>query len=356
MMNKSVKFSVLTVIVLLVTMLIVMLRSATDTSDIATVKRLISKGVEIYSFYNDPNDPQPDDPLFDSPPYTKLTLKNVTEESIRGISGITLCPTSISEKDIQFLGTLPNLKGINIVSGSLSDSLADEIGQNLNSISDFWIGEVPLSPGVWRGLGKLNNVSVLILSGTIISDESFEDGTEMSPISIIISDVQISEIGLIKLIKTDKLETIALGNTNISDNITSFFDECPKLNGISITESKIQCLFVAEMQHTDKLQSLYLRDTSIDNGIIASAVRFQNLESLTVWNTNVTESSIPLLETLAKRLDRIILREDSVDLFKHRKSTIDPQLREEILSNPLVPGIKKLVDEEHQITVPTELR
>ena len=356
-MNKSVYLSLLMGMALLATILVVIAiyrsmvsPASADTPDVATIKRLLSAGAEmmlftedgkeIWSYHEDPFRNEPSSLLFATP-----ILNNITEQNIKSIISITICADTLSKSDvqpadIQFLGTLPNLESFCIVSGNLSESLADAIGNNLTNASVLWLENITLTPDVWRSLGTLRNVSVLWLLNTNLPTEFFEDGSEMSPVHLMIDDVRISETGLKKLIKTDKLETISLNNTNVSDDITSFFDECPKLEKISIYNSEIKCLFVAQMQHTNKLQSLYLSDTNIDDDILSSVSRYANLDELIIHDSKITEDSIPFLKTLSQHFYKILLRNNNVDLFDHQRK-LDPRLREMIESNPLSREIQR---------------
>jgi len=355
-MKKSVYISVLIGTALLSAILAVVVYrnvdspESADTPDIATIKRLLSAGAEmtlftedgreIWSYHKHPFRRETFSPLFPPP-----ILNNITEQGIRHITSISICADIFSKSDvpladIQFLGTLPKLEDFSIVSGNLSDSLAEAIGNNLNNMSVLWLENTTLTPDVWRGLGKLRNVSVLWLLDVNLPTEIFEDGTEMSPVGLLIDNVRISEAGLKTLIRTDKLKTISLNTTNVSDDITSFFDKCPKLESIWINNSKIKCLFVAQMQHTDKLRSLYLANTNIDDDILSSVSRFPNLNELTIHESKVTEASIPLLETLAQHFYRILVRNNNVNLFDYRRP-LDPRLRELIDSNPFSQEIQQ---------------
>ena len=246
----------------------------------------------------------------------ELPANIITEQGIKKIISISLCANALTEADIHF-GTLTNLESFYIPSGDLSDSLAEEIGKNLKRVSELHLRNMMLTPGTWRGLGKLSNVSELLLAYCSIPDESFEDGTEISPTTLSIGAVPISETGLKKLIKPDNLENIFLAQTSISDDIASFFDECPKLDYINIEAANIQCLFVTQMRNTDSLRYLSLYDTNIDDDILAGVSRFPNLKSLSINGSKVSEASIPLLETLSKRLDKIVLLQSGKYLFYH---------------------------------------
>jgi len=320
-MKKVICFGAVIGLTTLVVLLIVVIRFNTgifesaDTPNIVAVKRLLSAGAEIYFLTEGGVDlwSYKEDPYAHLPPLPlgidrELPANIITEQSIRNITEISFCADALTEEDIQFLGTLPNRVSVRIVSGTLSDLLAEEMGKNLQNVKELSLVEMTLTTGAWRGLGKLKNVDRLWLLYTIIPDEFFEDGTEMSPVGLFINTVQISDAGLKKLIKTDKLEEIFWGQTNMSDNITSFFDECPKLENIRIEGSTIKCQFVAQMQNTDNLRILILHNTNIDDDILSSVARFPNLVELVIQGCNVTKSSIPLFEMLSKRLGEIVVR------------------------------------------------
>jgi hypothetical protein len=256
--------------------------------------------------------------------------------NIRNIDSITCRTDAISEKDIQFIGTLPHLKTFHLTAGNLSNSLADAIGENLNNVSTLWFGKLTLTPREWRGISKLTKVSELWLQYTNIPDESFEEGVAIAPIALNIFGVQISEAGLKKLIKTNKLEKVFLYSTNVSDDLTSFFDRCPKLERIFIDDANIQCQFVEKMQHTAALQLLDLSHTHINDEILASVSRFPNLEILEINGYNITEKSVPLFRALSERIDSLRLKNNDVErdyLFIHQKG-VHPQVIEEYLSKP----------------------
>ena len=332
MKKKLLYISVLIGIALLVTLSLVKVRSnlgvpqTADSSDIAAVKRLLVAGAEmwtgtekisrdgvevwigteLWSYHENPYSHLPPLPFGIS---RELPANLITEQGIRNIISISFCANALSETDVQFLGTLPNLESVSM-SGDLSDSLADEIGKNLKNVTKLVLGELKFTPRGWRELGKLASVSQLHLVRTNITDECFESGTELSPTKLSIIDAQISEVGLKKMIKTDNLETLLLwGQTNISDDITSYFDTCPKLEKIDIQNANIQCRFVMQMRQTDTLRDLSLYKTNLDDDILTGVARFTNLKFLDIQECKVTEDSIPFLKTLSKRLGKIGFRD-----------------------------------------------
>lgn len=324
-MKKSVYIGVLTGIALLVVLWIVSVRPNLAIPeheyppDIVAVKRLLSLGAiiwtdtELWSYRGHPFDPDLDPD------------NNITEQGIRNIMSISFCADTLSEADIQFLGTLSNLECVTILSGNLSESLAGAIGKNLNNITELHLREMTLTPSAWRGIGRLTNVSRLWLVHLNLPDESFEVGAEMSPVQLFLMDVPISEEGLKKLVRTDRLETISWNQMGISNDITSFFNECPKLERIHIDDSNVRVYFITQMRNTDRLRSLTLHNTNIDDDTLANVLRFENLVELSIYGGNVTEASIPLFETLAKRLGLVSIRSAGMRferIFYHRDERI----------------------------------
>jgi len=349
-MKKTIYLSVLTGITLLVVLWIVAVHSnmetqvpeSEDSPDIAAVKRLLSLGADIWTatakgsvagvemWYDEVLWSYRENPFAHLPPLPfgiprELPDNNITEQGIRNITAISFCADALSETDVQFLGTLPNLECISIVSGNLCESLAEVIGKNLKNVTELHIREMTLTTSAWRGLAKLPNVSRLWLVRLNLPDESFEEGAEMSPVELFIAWTPISETGLKKLVRTDRLEEVSWTQMDISDDITSFFDECPKLETIRIEDSNIRGHFLAQMRNTDRLRTLNLHNTNIDDDTLASVLRFENLVELSIYGGNVTEASIPLFETLAKRLGLVVIRSAGMRfeyIFRHRDESI----------------------------------
>ncbi len=90
--------------------------------------------------------------------------------------------------------------------------------------------------------------------------------------------------------------------TNLSDDITSFFDDCPNLKTMLIIDCDLQCTFIRDMKHAEALESLTITNTGLNDEVFSSILRFKKLQKIAIANCKVTEKSIPVLEELAKRV------------------------------------------------------
>ena len=90
-------------------------------------------------------------------------------------------------------------------------------------------------------------------------------------------------------------------STNLSDEITSFFNECPNLQSVLIAISDLQCTFIRDMKYVEALETIDIDNTNLNDEVFSSILRFNKLQFVAIANCKVTEKSIPVLEELAKR-------------------------------------------------------
>jgi hypothetical protein len=112
------------------------------------------------------------------------------------------------------------------------------------------------------------------------------------------------------------LETVILWYTSITDDITEFFDGCPKLKNIEIVGGNLRCEFIRDMKWIDKIEEIDIIETNLDDEILTSITRFKKLSKLTVINCQVTEKSKLLLEGLSPKTYLINVYSEKGTIFR----------------------------------------
>jgi hypothetical protein len=186
----------------------------------------------------------------------------------------------------------PDLRYIMFRCGAFSDNLILSRGQ-LNCLDELGVFQMKMPDTIFKKWGGLA-INRLIIMET----------------------PDISEVGLKYLLPQNDLETVILWHTSITDNITEFFDGCPKLKYIEIVGGNLRCDFIRDMKWTDKIETIDVTETNLDDEILNSITRFKKLNKLRAINCQVTDKSKLLLEDLGKKMYLISVYSENSTIFR----------------------------------------
>lgn len=224
-----------------------------------------------------------------------------TKEDILNIISIHTNKITLGNKDLKALGNLKKLGTLNFTDTTFTDEIFKNIRYENLGIIGFHHLDLPDFIG--KSLNGSQFSEKLSLYNVKVEENFFCECTGM-PIQwlFLYNNDSIDESQLEKMLPLQNLEYIYIDNCPISDSITTFFDSCPKLLSISVSNINVECSFIKDMKNKEKITSISLYKTNIDDETLAYIVNYPNLKEIEIEDSRVTEKSKELLKDLSKRL------------------------------------------------------
>ena len=251
--------------------------------------------------------------------------KPVSSRVLDNISRIECSFYQPSVDDITLLGALENPDSLTLSYVCLSDPQFQAIGNYLSALKNLLFIHSTFSPNGGKHLSKLHNLDFLHMYDTKISDSDLVGSGGLPIRHLGFSSCDITDRGLKNMLPLDNIEEVSLYDIQISDNITDFFNSCPKLRKIDIyfetPSGKLTCKFLRDMTTTSVIQSICLCNVDLDDELLAEVERFSNLKVFWVISPLVTKKSLPVLERLSQRMSVNVsnFNEDFETVFRFEK-------------------------------------
>jgi hypothetical protein len=243
----------------------------------------------------------------------ELAYSRFTENDILDIQEMYFFETSVSRGDIESIAPLNNIEIFDFTKTEIDGEIFEPI--KTKYLEQLLFRQCHLSDDIGYSLRKMKRINYLGFMQVEMSDKFFEGLTRLDIETLVFIQTPISDKGLKEILPLKNLTFINLCYTQVTDGITEFFDECPQLETIILFGGNIRCTFIRDMQYTNKIKSIWVDETELDDDILSFILRFKNLKELIVTNCKVTEKSKPILESLAKKLWSIDVRNGNNVIF-----------------------------------------
>jgi hypothetical protein len=215
--------------------------------------------------------------------FSELKPKRYTPDDIKNIVALGICNISVTADDFKNLGQLKKLRDVTFNDAKLYGNIFGHI-ENPH-ISNLGITQSQLEGSVDNLLSNLP-IKNLVFAGINFPDSFFKNQKTSTRPTI------------------DYFFCIA---SNLSDDITYFFNECPSLRSVVIFDGDIECTFIRDMKHTDSIEEISINNMNLNDDMLPFFLRFKNLKDISIMNCEVTEKSRPIFEELAKRVQTVYI-------------------------------------------------
>jgi hypothetical protein len=272
-----------------------------------SLKRILENNGSIFYY----KDGDIDLPINENISLRDLEIYNkITRHKIKYINGIACNGYQLPIQDIVSFSTFKHLDYLGFSNTNLSENQLKTLAEKIPHLNILTIERSTFPNNGGKHLGKLKNLKTLWLSQLSIRDESTEGMSGLPLNEIVFFDLPITDVGLNNMLPLVELEYISLINLKITDNgITNFVNSCPSLKKIYInnlvkngTPSELKCTFLRDTIHISSIKDITLNYVLLNDDILSSIERFENLKYLSIRTYCVIEKSEPLLEKLSQRM------------------------------------------------------
>jgi len=152
-------------------------------------------------------------------------------------------------------------------------------------------------------LGSLPNLRHLNLDHTTITDEGMKQvGRATSLVSLSMSDVQATDAGLAELRNLINLEDLLLNGVGITDAGLVHLKACTQLRKLSLYRTGVTDAGLVHLKEMFFLEHLSLDKTQVTDAGLRHLAALSNLRYLTVWESKVTDAGVQELQKALPRL------------------------------------------------------
>lgn len=187
-----------------------------------------------------------------------------------------VAPTTVRAEELVLWDWLINVEAIDL---SASDQITDA---SVNEIA------------------KLSSIKDLNLSNSLITDEGLAKLTELERLNFLnVSCTLVTNCGLHSLGRLHELEILEISSTHLGDDaLAVIIDSNPKLQSLTLAETRITGASLRTMSKLTLLESLDLGSCRIDDASLDDLIEQRRLTSLVLANTQITDSGIESLVAL----------------------------------------------------------
>jgi hypothetical protein len=274
---------------------------------IDSLKRILENNGSI-SYYRDGDI---DHPINENISLRDLEVYNkITRHRIKYINGIECNGYQLPIQDIVLFSTFKHLNYLGFSNTDLSESQLKTLTEKIPHIKILTISKSTFPNNGGKHLGKLKNLKTLWLFHLSIRDETTKGMSGLPLNEIAFFDLSITDVGLNNMLPLVELEYISLINLQITDNgITNFVNRCSHLKEIHISNlvengipSELKCTFLRDIIPVSSIENITLDYVLLNDEILSSIERFENLKYLSIRTYCDIEKSKPLLEKLSQRM------------------------------------------------------
>lgn len=202
--------------------------------DIRQRKWWIMNKKEIAEYYKEeiPKNYNPDEVLFLSLSHNKEIdnnwLKKIGE--LTSLKSLHIDKTNISDKGVQYLESLKNLRHLNLRGVNITDSSLEVISK-LASLEALWLNDTKIEGKKLNLLSNCKNLNELFLGKTYISDKTLKSVSELSELEdLSVSDTKITLKSLSLFRSLPNLKYLDITNTGINEyEVENLKKEFPKM-------------------------------------------------------------------------------------------------------------------------------
>jgi hypothetical protein len=189
-----------------------------------------------------------------------------------------------TDADLAVLRSLPNLKGVNLDLGQITDEGMRDVVQ-LEKLWYLSLDRTLITDNGLARIGSLKNLRGVYISHTRITDE-----------------------GLRHLKALPNLERLDLSGTKITDAGLAHIGALKNLRALDLSETSISDVGIENIQDLDLIRELNLLRTKITDDALATLQRLRSLSELNVSNTRITDAGLEHIKTGSRSLVELDVR------------------------------------------------
>lgn len=152
-----------------------------------------------------------------------------------------------------------------------------------------------------KHVGGLNRLETLVLRRTQVTDDglrSIEALAQLRTLQII--DARIGDAGMDRIARLTRLESLSLERTRLSDAGLVKLESLPKIVGLNLADTNITDVGLKSVAEMRTLQGLVLDGTKISAAGLEQLGGLPKLRSLSLNRTSITDSGLRHLRALPK--------------------------------------------------------
>jgi hypothetical protein len=231
-----------------------------------------------------------------------FSKEELTDKDIEHIWLINCKKTHLVPQDICNLSKLQSIKSISFNNLTLTQSVIEKMSDNLNYLQNYFFEDVTFMASPMNIFIHSANIETLSFSKIDKIDVHIITSEGVKVENIYFIDTPITNQWLMTLLPLNELKVTFFFHSDISDDITDFFNECPRLEHIEISEENINCTFLRDIKETNSIKRIYLDKTNLSDEMVPYFSRFENLKQISISRTKITKKSKPFFDKLSQKI------------------------------------------------------
>lgn len=231
---------------------------------------------------------------------------------------------NLADEAIYSIPKLPSLTRLKIENCPLTGVSLGHLATACPKLETLILNKVPLTLEGFQEIGTIHSLKSLTLEESGVTSDGLgylSDLAQLQEISFY--GAYINDLGLEHLSKHPRLENLPLQKMSITDAGMTHISILQELKTVNLEETFISDQGLQYIQ-SQKLESLNLNYTPITDASVSQLTRFPHLRVLKLSRTKVTDACVPELAKLPQlkflTLDRTAITENALSHFPHYKS------------------------------------
>lgn len=231
---------------------------------------------------------------------------------------------NLTDEAIYSIPKLPSLTHLRINNCPLTGVSLGHLATACPKLETLILNKVPLTLEGFQEIGTIHSLKSLTLEESGVTSDGLGYLSDLAQLQEISFDgAYINDLGLEYLSKHPHLENLTLQKMSITDAGMTHLSILHELKAVNLEETLISDQGLQYIQ-SQKLESLSLNYTSITDVGVSQLTRFPHLRALKLSRTKVTDTCVPELAKLPQlevlTLDKTAITEDALSRFSNYKS------------------------------------
>lgn len=240
---------------------------------------------------------------------------------------IALIRTAITDNGYQLLADVHSLREVEVVMGSIGDVAVAKL-LTRGTLRSLLIRQCPdVTNGALHSLNVTSGLRELYLEGTAVSSAGMVFvGKAACLTSVVVDNTEVRDEGIAHLSRLVNLHTLSMKGCPVSGygvtklhaavaldiflNKTHFTNEgavalschCPKIKLLDVSDTRITDDGVRALSHITQLNDLRIANTDTTDLALACFYEHQNIESIDLRGTHVTQDGVDRLRLANRRI------------------------------------------------------
>lgn len=224
-------------------------------------------------------------------------IEEIQTLNVDDVIGLVINNSAIQEEHLLLLSQLKNLHDLSFINCEIDDQKAKLLSE-FEVLHELTLCEEEITGECFATFAKMKSLKIINLVNNPNIECAYWKDIFTSQIPwIYIAECPLTDEVLISLPRNKSLRTIGLVAINgITDAVVHFFNRCPNLIDINISENpQISGRIFEQLRYPQYIESLALNDLDITDEHIKNITRFRNLRVIFLNNTKITNKSAQIL-------------------------------------------------------------